>query len=74
MRKNTGIGSYWNRKGEDEIDLIAVDELDKKAVVAEIKRNKNNIKMDKLMQKGLSVQMALKGYSVEYIGLSMEDM
>lgn len=54
--------------------MIAVDELDKKAVVAEIKRNKNNIKMDKLMQKGLSVQMALKGYSVEYLGLSMEDM
>lgn len=70
----TDIGSYWNKKGEDEIDLIAVDELEKKAVVAEIKRNKNNIKMDKLIQKGLSVQTALKGYSVEYIGLSMEDM
>lgn len=70
----TGIGSYWNKKGEDEIDLIAVDELEKKAVVAEIKRNKKNIKMDKLIQKGLSVSADLKGYSVEYIGLSMDDM
>ena len=63
-----------NRKGEDEIDLIALDEIEKKAVVAEIKRNRQNIKMDALMLKGASIQKELNGYSVEYRGLSMEDM
>jgi len=68
------LGGYWNRKGEDEIDLIALDEIEKKAVVAEIKRNRQNIKMDALMLKGASIQKELNGYSVEYRGLSMEDM
>lgn len=68
------MGGYWNRKGEDEIDLIALDEIEKKAIVAEIKRNRQNIKMDALMLKGASIQKELNGYSVEYRGLSMEDM
>lgn len=25
----TALGGYWNRKGEDEIDLIALDEIEK---------------------------------------------
>lgn len=70
----TRIGSYWDRKGEDEIDLIAMDEIEKKAVITEIKRNKNNIKMDVLMQKTLSIQKELSGFSVEYRGLDMTDM
>ena len=70
----TALGSYWNRKGENEIDLIALDEIEKKAVVAEIKRNRQNIKMDVLMQKGIALQKELKGYAVEYRGLDMEDM
>lgn len=70
----TTLGGYWNRKGEDEIDLIALDEIEKKAVVAEIKRNRQNIKMDALMLKGTAIQKELKGYSVEYRGLDMEDM
>lgn len=48
--------------------------IEKKAVVAEIKRNRQNIKMDVLMQKGIAIQKELKGYSVEYRGLDMEDM
>lgn len=68
------ISGYWDRKGENEIDLIALDDFDKKAVVAEIKRNKDNIKLDKLLQKTASIQKDLKGYEIEYRRLSMEDM
>lgn len=39
----TRIGSWWNRKGENEIDLIAEDELEKKAVFAEVKRKQRRI-------------------------------
>lgn len=35
----TGIGSYWDNKGENEIDVIAINDLDKTAIVAEVKRN-----------------------------------
>ncbi|MBC5646405.1 hypothetical protein H8S77_26430 [Parabacteroides sp. BX2] len=67
-------GGYWDRKGENEIDLIALDDFDKKAIVAEIKRNKENIKLDKLVQKATSIQKELRGYDIEYRALSMEDM
>lgn len=70
----TNLGGYWDRKGENEIDLIALDDFDKKAIVAEIKRNKENIKLDKLVQKATSIQKELRGYDIEYRALSMEDM
>ena len=34
----TRIGGYWDRKGEHEIDLIAVNEIEKTAEVYEIKK------------------------------------
>lgn len=33
----TDIGMYWNRKGENEIDLITLNDLDKTAAIYEIK-------------------------------------
>lgn len=35
----TRIGSWWDRKGENEIDLIAENELEKRAVFYEVKRD-----------------------------------
>ena len=53
----TRIGKYWDRKGENEIDLIAVNEIDKVAWVYEVKRNANKYdeailraKVDNLLQ------------------------
>ena len=34
----TRIGRYWNRKGENEIDLIAVNEIEGFAEIYEIKK------------------------------------
>ena len=42
----TGIGSYWDNKGENEIDVIAINDLDKTAIVAEVKRNPKKIDMN----------------------------
>jgi AAA+ ATPase superfamily predicted ATPase len=47
----TNIGGYWDRKGEIEIDFIAVNELEKKIIVAEIKRNKQKIRLSALQLK-----------------------
>jgi len=40
----TRIGGYWDKKGETEIDLIAVNELEKYAEFIEVKRNPSEIK------------------------------
>jgi AAA+ ATPase superfamily predicted ATPase len=73
----TQIGAYWDKTGENEIDLIAINELDKTAHIAEIKRNKNNIKINKLMEKTenmMNKTNCLKDYAIEYCSLSMDEM
>ncbi|MDR0430515.1 MAG: ATP-binding protein [Tannerellaceae bacterium] len=73
----TRIGGYWDRKGENEIDMVAVNELGKIADIIEIKRNAGNINLDKLREKGIHFMKAtgeLSDYKVTYKALSMNDM
>ena len=73
----TRIGSWWNRKGENEIDLIAENELDKYAVVAEVKRDKERISVDVLKDKVAAFLRAtgeFNDYSMSYLALSLEEM
>lgn len=70
----TAIGSYWDSKGENEIDLIALNDLDKTAIVAEVKRNPKKIDMALLQAKADSIKKELAKYEVELRGLSMNDI
>lgn len=70
----THIGCYWDNKGESEIDLIALNELDKTAIVAEVKRNPKKIDLHLLQTKTSSIKKELAKYAVELRGLSMDDM
>lgn len=73
----TRIGRWWDRKGENEIDMIAEDELSDCATFYEIKRQRDEISIGTLKQKAeamLRATGAFKGYEIEYEGLSMEDM
>lgn len=70
----TAIGSYWDRKGENEIDLIALNDIDKSAIVAEIKRNPKKIDLNLLKIKANSIKKELAQHALELRGLSMEDM
>jgi hypothetical protein len=73
----TRIGGYWDKKGETEIDLIVVNELAKSADIIEIKRNPDNIRIEKLKEKGFyfkQVTRELKDYKIAYKGLSLKDL
>jgi len=70
----TAIGSHWDSKGENEIDLIALNDLDKTAIVAEVKRNPKKIDMALLQAKTDSIKKELVKYEVELRGLSMNDI
>lgn len=74
QKQYTKLGGYWDRKGENEIDLIALNELNKTATIAEIKWNKSNIDLAHLRRKSATLYPHLSEYSVEYKALSMEDM
>jgi len=73
----TRIGRWWDRKGENEIDMIAEDELSNRATFYEIKRQRDEISIGTLNQKAetmLRATGAFKGYEIRYEGLSIEDM
>ena len=73
----TRIGRWWDRKGNNEIDMICEDELEDKAVFYEIKRQEDEISISELKQKAevmLRASGAFKNYEIGYEGLSMEEM
>lgn len=70
----TEVSQWWDGRGENEIDLIAIEKLDKRATVAEVKRNPHKFSAPTLEEKYQSIKTYLRGYHVELIGLSMEDM
>lgn len=35
----TDVGNYWDKNGENEIDLIALNRFNKTALIGEVKRN-----------------------------------
>ncbi|GHT69040.1 ATPase [Bacteroidia bacterium] len=70
----SAIGSYWNRKGENEIDIIAENEMEKRLVFYEVKRNENRINLSVLEQKASEMVKKYPDYQVEYKKLSLEKM
>ena len=70
----TLVGNYWDRKGVNEIDMIAINEIDKKAVVAEVKRQRKKLNSSELAGKVSTISKKLAKYEVRQIGLTMEDM
>ena len=75
--KWTRIGSWWDRKGENEIDLIAENELDGTCVVCEVKRDKSRIDLERLQEKFAAFTKTTgrwKRANPQFVALSMEDM
>lgn len=71
----TQVGNWWDRKGENEIDLIALNEFNHTAVAAEIKRNSEKINLHALEVKVETLRKSDFGkYSFSLQALSLEDM
>ena len=70
----TLVGNYWDRKGVNEIDMIALNDIDKTAVVAEVKRQRKKLSPSELSDKMSTIAKKLAKYEVRQIGLTMEEM
>lgn len=73
----TRVASWWDRKGENEIDIIAADELEENVTFYEVKRQASDINIGILKDKAEHFFQAtgkFKKYHIEYRGLSMDDM
>ncbi len=76
-RAYTRIGGWWDRKGENEIDIVAENELNDEATFFEVKRKAGNIDMEVLGHKVAAFLRAtgeFKGYKISCKGLSLDDM
>lgn len=68
------IQGYWTSKGENEIDIVAVNEMEKQLLFCEVKRNAQRIRLGRLEHKAKDIIAKYPGFGVEYKGLSLEDM
>ena len=73
----TRIGKFWDRKGQNEIDLIAVNEIDCIAEVYEIKRDRQRYDEKALKEKIAILQQncaELHGMDIRWGVLSLENL
>ena len=68
------IQGYWNSRGENEIDIVAVNEFEKRLVFCEVKRNPRRVSLRELENKAKDIVAKYPNFSTEFKGLSLEDM
>jgi AAA+ ATPase superfamily predicted ATPase len=73
-KKFSDIQGYWNSRGENEIDIVAINEAERRLVFCEVKRNPRRINPAELERKAQDIVAGYPKFSVEYKGLSLEDM
>lgn len=74
MQKFTAIGSFWDRKGENEIDIVAVDDINEKVLCIEVKLHKKDYNLEILKEKSKKLFEYYKDYKFEYMILDLEDI
>lgn len=68
------VTNYWEKNGDNEIDLIAVNEAEKEIVIGEVKRNSRRIDLHGLEKKAAAIMSKRKGWHFEFVALSLDDM
>lgn len=70
----TKIGSYWERGHKNEIDIVAIDDIDKKILICEVKLNEKKLELNKLISKSKKIVDKYSDYIIEYKLLSVSDL
>lgn len=68
------VASYWERGFKNEIDLVALNDAEKRMVLAEIKMQKKNLRKEELVRKSAKLKAMYPDYRLEYQYLSLEDL
>jgi len=70
----THIGSYWERGNQNEIDIVAIDELEKTLMICEVKLAKKRLDQSVLEAKAKKLLADYPNYAIEWKLLSLEDV
>ena len=68
------VTNYWEKNNLNEIDLIAVNEVDHILIIGECKRNAKRINLHTLQEKSQTILQKQKRFKAEYVGMSLDDM
>lgn len=74
QKKYNQIGTYWERNNQNEIDIVAVNQLKKIVLLGEVKRNLENISLPKLKEKSNLLIKHFEEHEIIYRGFSLEDI
>jgi AAA+ ATPase superfamily predicted ATPase len=70
----SNIGTYWEKGNQNEIDIVAVNDDKKYMRIVEVKLNPQKINIKEVQAKAQKLLQKQKGYKVEFMGYSIEDM
>ncbi len=73
QKKYNRIGTYWEAKNLNEIDIIAANDLDKQLLIAEVKLNPSKLNMKTLQTKAQNLLRNYPDYEVKWAGFSLEN-
>lgn len=67
------IGSYWEQHNQNEIDVVAINEMEKSMLIAETKMGKMKVNLNELDFRSKTLRSYYPGYSVNYLALGVND-
>jgi uncharacterized protein len=73
-KKYTKIGSYWERNNQNEIDIVAVDDLNKEVLIVEVKLNSNRLSESVLREKAKNIIKDYQEYKIVYKLWSLDEL
>lgn len=72
-KKYNKIGAYWERGHVNEIDIVAINDIEKILVVAEVKTAQRRNSLSRLEHRAEKLVKHYPHYHVEYLTLSLDD-
>ncbi|HBX52108.1 MAG: ATPase [Bacteroidetes bacterium RIFOXYA12_FULL_35_11] len=73
-KEYTSIGRYWEKGNQNEIDLIALNQKNKKILFAEVKINSKKASINALKEKSKNLLSIYKNFIPEYQIFSLDQM
>jgi AAA+ ATPase superfamily predicted ATPase len=68
------IGTYWEKQNTNEIDIVAIDDLNKHILLAEVKRNPEKIQPELLKLKAAKIIETYPQFQFTYAAYALDQM
>lgn len=68
------IGTYWEKGNQNEIDIVAINDVEKTMLIGEVKINPKKIDLKLLEKKATKLTSKYTKYKTEFIGYSLKDL